>query len=185
VATVLHLNRIATGLMPADDLSVHALDELSPNGLYKAVLTVPRVINSDDPTEDQRIAAQNRLMWMWLTDMSTTKVNQFAGHTVDDWHLILKKRFLARIYERDCADFALTMQAVRKVKNEGMMTEAKVMWEFIATELSTTRATVRQFAEYLTEIHRFCYSAGIWLRTEAPLQDLACIGNYENYPVAA
>ena len=180
MATILTLNRIETGLIPADPFSKQTFCDLRMGGLFKAVLTVPKRINSDDPTEDQRISAQNRLMWAWLTDMSNTTVNELSGNTVDDWHLMMKKRFLARIYERDCNDFAVMMQSVRKVRNEGMKAEALVMWDFIAKELSTTRATVRQFAEYLTCIERFCSEKGIWLRTDVPLCELACVGDYES-----
>lgn len=164
---------IASALVPADEAAVVEFKGIAIGNIYRCILTVPRAVNSDTATDEQRTVAANRLYWAWLTDCQYTTVNEYAGHDQDWWHVMFKKKFLMRIYERDCQDYAELLQSVRSVKAAGMVDEAQRIYDHVTGETSTTRATVAQFREYLTAIERTCHGLGIWLRTDEWLYSLA------------
>lgn len=163
----------ACALVPADEAAVVEFKGITIGNIYRCVLTVPRALNPDEANDEQRTVAANRLYWMWLTDCERTTVNEYAGHDQDWWHVMFKKKFLMRIYERDSQEYAELLQSVRKVKAAGLEDEAQRIYDHVATETSTTRATVSQFREYLNRIERTCQGLGIWLRTDKWLYALA------------
>lgn len=173
MATELFVKSTATALIPADENSIVEFKGIAIGNVYKCVLSIPRAVNSDNATDEQRTVAANRLYWAWLTDCQNTTVNEYAGHSQDWWHVMFKKKFLMRIYERDSQEYAELLQSVRKVKAAGLEDEAQRIYDHVATETSTTRATVSQFREYLNRIERTCQELGIWLRTDQWLYSLA------------
>ena len=126
----------------------------------------PLVVRIDQKQED-RSKAQNRLYWMWM--------NQWAkrqGTDKDTEHLFFKKQFLARIYHRDdVGQYRVTFNAVKVLKEQN-----HPMYQQVADGLNelitTTDASVEQFAEYLNDIHAFCNKHGCWLSTPDDLMYL-------------
>lgn len=123
-----------------------------------------------------RSLAQNALYWGWLDDFVKTDVNDYAGHDKDHWHREFKDSFLSRIFERDDPQYALTMRTIRQVYREQLQDEALVLRKAVVDMTSTRDASVKQFAEYLTEIERHAAMAGIALRTDAKLYAVAMGG---------
>ncbi|WP_151790059.1 hypothetical protein [Acinetobacter junii] len=112
------------------------------------------------PFEKDRSKAQNRLYWKFLTQWS-----KHQGTDKDSEHLFFKKKFLARIYDRDdVGQYRKTFAAVRKLKEE-----QHSMYQQVADGLneliSTTDASIAQFTEYLNDIHTFCLKQGCYLET--------------------
>jgi len=162
--------------VPVDEVDRRAVGNLTAGGIYKLTITLPK--NLKNPTEEQRRAAQNRLYWMWLTDIEKTTVNTFAGHTQKEWHDRFKGLYLVKIYIRDRDDYAELWATLADLKQVGCERESRGIWRFIRNQTSTTLATVSQFAEYLTQINRWCLMRGIWLRTDAELYALAMVEGY-------
>lgn len=131
-------------------------------------IDLPHVIEVKEYKKN-RSAAQNRLMWGWLTDFENTDVNQHAGQTKEEWHDLFKRLSLSKIYERDDQGYAETMAALRTVYRHGLHNESKMMVDHVIRETSTTKANVEQFTEYLTFIERYAHERGITLRTDARL----------------
>lgn len=165
-------------LAPATEADARDLEALTRGQVYKLVITQPRGVNSDNPSDEERSDAQNRLYWAWLHDMEKTKVNEYAGNDDEWWHTHFKERFLVRIYERDNQGFAELMGAIRRLKELGEEARARLMFDFVVAETSTTKASVHQFSEYLGRIERYCQQRGIWLRTDAKLLELARLEGY-------
>lgn len=105
-----------------------------------------------------RTLAQNSLMWIWITIIADE-----WGWTKNEVHDHFKKGHLVKIYERDDEGYAAMIQAVRIVHNKGMKQEAKAMAKTIINMTSTTSATIKQFAEYLSDIEKDMISKGISL----------------------
>ena len=117
---------------------------------------------------DDRSAAQNRLMWAWMTDCSRTSVNEHAGNTKDYWHKFFKEHALLNIYIRDDVDgISETMAALYEVKQQCGVEVYNNMKKFVIENISTTSANVKQFSEYLSDIQRWCSGVGIALRTDS------------------
>lgn len=121
------------------------------------------------PFDGDRSKAQNRLYWKFLSQWS-----KHQGTDKDSEHLFFKKKFLARIYDRDdVGQYRKTFAAVRKLKEE-----QHSMYQQVADGLneliSTTDASIAQFTEYLNDIHAFCNTQGCWLETP---EDLAWVIN--------
>ena len=112
------------------------------------------------PFDGDRSKAQNRLYWKFLSQWS-----KHQGTDKDSEHLFFKKKFLARIYDRDdVGQYRKTFAAVRKLKEE-----QHSMYQQVADGLneliSTTDASIAQFTEYLNDIHTFCLKQGCYLET--------------------
>jgi hypothetical protein len=122
-----------------------------------------------DEYKANRSAAQNRLMWMWLTDFENTDINEHAGTTKEAWHDRFKRLCLAKIYERDNEQYATTMQALRDVYRHGLHKESLNMMDHVIRETSTTAANVSQFTEYMRFIEQYAHERGIQLRTDSQL----------------
>jgi len=118
-----------------------------------------------EPLKTDRTAAQNRLMWAWLTDCENTDYNEQEGHTQKEWHRYFKINDLMPIFMRDDEDYAELILTVSDVSGAAFDT----MMDFIIDNTSTTKCNAAQFTEYLTCIERFCGSNGIMLRTDAHL----------------
>ncbi|MBT4644091.1 MAG: hypothetical protein HOC09_35265 [Deltaproteobacteria bacterium] len=106
-----------------------------------------------------RTLSQNSTLWMWNTDIA----NEW-GWTKKEVHKHYKKEILVHIYERDDSGYRAMIQSVRDVHKAGLVQQAKALADQIVDMTSTTDASVKQFAEYLTEIERDCISKGIPLR---------------------
>lgn len=116
---------------------------------------------------DDRTAAQNRLLWAWLTDAQNTTANTYAGNVKEWWHLFFKEHSLLNIYIRDnVAGTAETMAALYDVKINCGVETYNNMRKFVINNISTTDANISQFSEYLRDIERFCNTVGIKLRTD-------------------
>ena len=126
----------------------------------KAALEGKPLVVTIKPFEKDRSKAQNRLYWLWMVQWS-----KHQGTDKDYEHLFFKKKFLARIYDRDdVGQYRSTFAAVRKLKKE-----KHSMYQQVADGLneliSTTDASIAQFTEYLNDIHVFCLKQGCYLNT--------------------
>lgn len=126
----------------------------------KAAVEGKPLIVTIKPFEKDRSKAQNRLYWLWIAQWS-----KHQGTDKDYEHLFFKKKFLARIYDRDdVGQYRSTFAAVRKLKKE-----KHSMYQQVAGGLneliSTTDASIAQFSEYLNDIHVFCLKQGCYLET--------------------
>jgi len=161
-------------LEAADAISGLSLTGVEPDVIYTARLTKQSGLNSDIDA-DQRSVAQNRLYYMWLTDMQNTDINEYAGNESEWWAFEMKRLFLCKIYERDSQSYAESIEAVRHIYSQGMIVESENLHQFIVNETSTKKATVKQFSEYLNYIERYCHERGMTLRTDSWLYGVAII----------
>ena len=97
---------------------------------------------------------------MWVAQWA-----KHQGTDKDTEHLFFKKQFLARIYHRDdVGQYRKTFAAVKVLKEQ-----KHPMYQQVADGLNelitTTDASVDQFAEYLNDIHAFCLKHGKYLST--------------------
>ncbi|MCU4576116.1 hypothetical protein KTJ34_01650 [Acinetobacter courvalinii] len=126
----------------------------------KAALEGKPLVVTIKAFEKDRSKAQNRLYWLWMAQWS-----KHQGTDKDYEHLFFKRKFLARIYDRDdVGQYRNTFAAVRKLKEE-----QHSMYQQVADGLneliSTTDASIAQFTEYLNDIHAFCLKQGCYLET--------------------
>jgi len=105
-----------------------------------------------------RSADQNALYWYFITIIAGER-----GETKDAMHTEYRRRFLVHIFERDDSDYAAMIDAVRKVHKAGMVEESKFMANQIVELTSTTKAGVKQFAEYLRDIEQDAVEKGIYI----------------------
>ena len=161
------------GFIPVDPASEEAYGNLK-KGQYICQVTRAKV-DYKAPDEIRR-TAQNRLLFLWLTDLQNTTVESLKGSSVEDWRLRMKRLFLLDIYinenvggEKDSAKgFAHTWALFEQ---SGMLNEEMI--EGIAHILTTTKLSVKQFARYLSCISDWCNRQGVWLRTDDYLQRMA------------
>jgi hypothetical protein len=113
--------------------------------------------------EETTRAAQNRLRWLWITDIADK-----MGLSKDDCNQFLKERLLLPIYVRDSQDWAETMLSIRQLELEGYKDQAKQLKRFVCDEkrLSFIDATVSQGAEFLNEVKLFAHEQGWSLTTD-------------------
>ena len=102
-----------------------------------------------DQKQDDRSAAQNRLYWMWLG-----QIEKKNGTHKDQLHFEFKKRFLIFIYRRDDQEFEEMCLAISALK-QSQSEQFKAVAKGVIREASTTRATTKQFTEYLNCVHDF------------------------------
>jgi hypothetical protein len=105
----------------------------------------------------KREVLQNSLYWKWLSVIADE-----LGNTKEDVHYDLKGRILVRIYERDDLEYCEMINTIRKLRVTHKV-QAAILARKIIKLTSTTTATVKQFAEYLTEIERDMIGKGIIL----------------------
>lgn len=117
-----------------------------------------------DQKQSKRSEAQNKLYWLWVT--------QWAKHTgsdKDSEHIFFRRKFLARIFQRD--DVGMYRETISVMNNleQVLGLSEKQLYDKIANEMadkmSTTEANTKQFTEYLNDIHAFCNKHGCYLHT--------------------
>jgi hypothetical protein len=139
------------------------INDLDFNELEKTPLevTIKNFVKLDK--EETTRAAQNRLRWLWITDIADK-----LGYSKDECNQFCKVRFLLPIFVRDSQEWAYTMAAIRQLKIEGLNDEAKHIHDFVTDgkRLSFIEATVSQGAEFLREIQLFAHEQGWTLRTD-------------------
>lgn len=141
-------------------LTMHVLQN------YQAAVTAgkPLIVNITDKKE-QRSLAQNRLYWMWVTQIAKR-----FGDDKDGVHFDCKRRFLIKIYRRDDPEYAATCDAVLTFKNMGEPERYRLVADLVIDSTSTTDATVEQMTEYLNDIFVFYYKQGLRLSVPEDLK---------------
>ena len=119
---------------------------------------------------EKRSLSQNALQWDLLTAMQNTRINEHAGTTKEEWHEIMKGRFLVTIFERDNPDYALMIENVRGVYKAGLKEEALNMRKDIVKLTSTRDCSVKQMTEYLECIMHWCNQRGIAYRLKSDVR---------------
>jgi hypothetical protein len=132
---------------------IQKLGELPLDGTWTMTLTDRKETRKD---------IQNRLYWCWIHDIFNSTGNSIPYvETETDLHHLLANKLLAPIYlrepmnpeqERFCDRWNYSMKHLWNFEQE-------VIEQVIAPP-STTIATVRQFAEYLTAITHFAMDNG-------------------------
>ncbi|OOR86785.1 hypothetical protein B0181_11480 [Moraxella caviae] len=122
------------------------------------------IITDDDET---RSHAQNRLYWLWLT-----QIGDAWGQDKDSLHIDFKRRFLSRIYLRDGTDTRLNdcLPSLQIVKQTAGTAVYEAIAQQIASGISTTKASTKQMTEYLNDIYAFCYGRGLLLQIPSDLE---------------
>lgn len=138
--TTIAIRKTAWGLSPADRQTEDLIRATDVDAVIRAKVL-----------EDQRSLSQNRLYWMWLTE-----IGRAQGYTKDELHDRCKRHYVLPVLVRDDEDYARFLDQV-----QGMGTEAEEL--FIRRFISTTDLSVRQFAEVLTEIEIDANHRGIRL----------------------
>lgn len=116
-----------------------------------------------DQKAEQRSVAQNRLFYMWMSELQRK-----TGQSEDSLKFFFKKKFLAKIYVRDIQDMAEKYESIRYLKSvldrmddgdpekaKGMAHYENIVTMFILRYVSTTLANVKQFTEFLNNIHDY------------------------------
>lgn len=119
-----------------------------------AIAHAPLVVTAEH-REENRSAKQRRLQWLW-----NTEIGNFMGHGKDEIHLMMKERFAVPIFTRDDQQYAEMVESVKAVRRAGMNREADALKREIIKRTSTEDFSVKQCAEYLTEIERFSVDIG-------------------------
>jgi hypothetical protein len=105
---------------------------------------------------DLRSIEQNSLYWKHM--------NEIEKATGQNLHLKLKRKFLHPIYMRGDTEkniqYQLNFQALCTIKEAGVNVDFEMLHDKI---LSTTDATVKQFAEYIDAYWPYINSKGIYL----------------------
>ena len=120
------------------------------------------------PHKINRSLLQNSLYWKWATVIA----NEF-GMTKEEIHEDLKRRLLVPIYERDDVQYAEMIHSLRKLYQQGFKQESQKLHAHVVRLTSTTNASVKQFAEYLTEIEKDMAGRGISLPHPGDLYEQA------------
>ena len=160
--------RMWNSLVPVNETDIAALAEYPLGSIF--TITLPKKLKPEDKEQSRR-AAQNSLMWAWLTDLEKTKSNTIAGSTVHEWHRQFRKEYLFPIYVRDNESWASVAANLDIIKQYGTHENYEESWARILDDdgrfrLSTADATIKQFTEYLECIQRFAHSHGAFLRTD-------------------
>lgn len=100
------------------------------------------------PKEYKRSNDQNALYWFWMT-----KWANHTGQTKDEASAHFKYVCLSKIYERDqVGEYPKTFATLRDLKKEKNKSYEQLR-KFVSDKMSTTEASVKQFTEYLNDIH--------------------------------
>jgi hypothetical protein len=107
---------------------------------------------------------------MFLTDIQNTSVEEHKGTSKEEWHDYFKNEYLLNFYIRENLDgFAETYSLLEQHYRNAM----EDLNRGISRLLTTTKLTVKVFAEYLRCIEHWAHSHGIILRTDRYLIELA------------
>lgn len=113
-------------------------------------------IGIDD--DKSRSLAQNRIYWGWVTQIANK-----TGDDKDSVHIELKRRFLAKIYCRDFGEYAELADNMATCRQSLPKHQYESLAINIIKQLSTTRASTKQFTEYLDMIYLWAYAKEIYL----------------------
>lgn len=113
-------------------------------------------IGIDD--DKARSLAQNRIYWGWVTQIADK-----TGDDKDSVHIELKRRFLAKIYCRDFGEYAELADNMAICRGSLPKHQYESLAINIIKQLSTTRASTKQFTEYLNNIEQWAYLQGVTL----------------------
>ena len=147
----------AEDVIVGDDGAIEVLTAYADFELVKQATENPKtkkhvVVTVELLTDDElRTLDQNSLYWLWLTAIG----NHF-GNAKDEQHKIFKRKFLSVIYVRDDREFASMAESVGNLRNIIDGVEYENIAQGVAKLMSTTKATVKQMSEYLTDIDAFC-----------------------------
>jgi hypothetical protein len=164
-------------IYPADPIS-HAFISGLADGNYH--VGFPSQI-SNKLTDDVRRIAQNSLYWGWLGDLSKTRVEEYSGWTQNEWHEYFKKKHLIQIFlesPEQYPQYAASYAALEEMAQQ--LGKGKIYQEIeksIVGITSTTKAKVKDFAEYLRRIEHDVHDRGIPLRTDSGLFRAAITGD--------
>ena len=120
-------------------------------------------IGIDD--DKARSLAQNRIYWGWVTQIADK-----TGDDKDSVHIDLKRRFLAKIYCRDFGEYADLADNMATCKDSLPAHQYESLAINIIKQLSTTRASTKQFTEYLDMIYLWAYARDIYLKVPSELE---------------
>ncbi|MCH7381621.1 MULTISPECIES: hypothetical protein [Acinetobacter] len=113
--------------------------------------------------QDDRSAAQNRLYFKWLEQIS-----QKTGNSKDDLHMFFKKKYLAAIYvanRQDTAEKHRALIGFRNVKQHfGGLERQKLDADyellvdvFIRDHIRSREASIKEFTAYLNKINIYAH----------------------------
>jgi hypothetical protein len=132
-------------------------------------VTIKNFVKMDK--EETTRAAQNRLRWLWITDIAKE-----MGLSKDECNQFLKERFLLPIFIRDSKEWANTIACIRELQGFGQWGRAEQLHKFVTDErrLSLMDATVSQGSEFLSEVQIFAHeNLKMTLRTDNDYYDQA------------
>ncbi len=111
----------------------------------------PLVVNISTKME-KRTHAQNRLYWLWLSDLARE-----TGNDKETLHFNFKYKYLISIYMRDDPEFNEMALSIKELKNILGETDIfKAIRDGVIRETSTTKANTKQMTEYLNNIFDEC-----------------------------
>ena len=110
-----------------------------------------------------RSMAQNRLYWMWVTEIANHR-----GDTKEDIHTRCKHRYALPILIRDDLEIADLFDSIRSI---GGSTAMDLEMRISDSLISTTQLSATQFAEMLNEIEMSARQRGIDLTRPADLYE--------------
>lgn len=102
------------------------------------------------PYKETRSQQQHKLYWKWITIIADE-----TGHSKDQMHEQLKRRFLLPILEREDAQFGQIMANLRKAWRDGHKELAEQLNAAVVLNASTTVLSVGSMTEYLNSVKDF------------------------------
>lgn len=105
---------------------------------------------------DHRSYEQNRLYWRYIAIIADA-----LGNTKEYQHTYLKRHLLAKIYARDDEGFAAMADSLKQCRQHLGVDKYEQLATAVSEHISTTTATVAQFAEYLSDIEQWAADKGI------------------------
>lgn len=129
------------------DRAKHMIDRIPDDVVHEVVIK---------PHRTSRSVQQNALYWLWVTIIA-----EECGETKEDTHSFNKKRFAVPIFTRDDPDgYGLMISQVMAVPDE---LSQNVLLDQVANLTSTTKFTITQMREFLTDVDRFAITIGVLL----------------------
>ncbi len=113
------------------------------------------------PYKFDRTIAQNSLYWVWIGYMSKE-----TGYSKEEMHDEFRAKFLSKIFERAPERhpaWAETLKNLRIVYGTNKMLAINLHRQCVSGGVSTTKASVKEFTEYLNLIDRHASEGGVRL----------------------
>ena len=117
-----------------------------------------RYIVSISTEGKKRSIEQNKLYWKWIGELSIALYDNR-----EDIHEAMKEKFLLPIMRRDFEDVEISVRAVKELNRNNHPQAGFWRKKVINHLISTTRLSVKQFTEYLDEVHKWASSMQIAL----------------------